>query len=298
MSPPGLLDVFPDAVLLIDGSESIVFANAAVRKILGHRPERLSGRPLSDLLPERYRELHARNVAEFRASKRSTAMSDRPVLLALHASGEEVPVSISIANVDLTGDQLTLAVIRDAAPVWDRLGKATATAESDSLTGLGNRLALTRRVGATIEAKRAFGLLFLDLTQFKVFNDEHGHLAGDELLRLVGRRLSALVRADDVAVRLGGDEFVLLLDGLSNPLDLQARLRDVEEKLEKPFRLRGVGPASTGVDIGGALYPQDGESEVDLLAVADERMYRAKGRRPGLDGPTDLPTTDPGIGEG
>ncbi len=106
------------------------------------------------------------------------------------------------------------------------------------------------------------------------------------------------MRAEDAAVRLGGDEFVLLLDGLSNPRDLQARLRDVEEKLEKPFRLRGVGSASTGVDIGGALYPQDGESEVELLAVADERMYRAKGRRTGPDGPEAPATTDPGVGEG
>lgn len=275
-----LFDVLPDAVIVVDVAGRIAFANSAVRRVLGYEAGELVGRPLGQLVPERYREQHEHHVAQFRKQGTPRPMSTRPVLYARAKSGEEVPVSISISNVDLSGERYSVAVIRDAAVVREQLDRALAQAESDVLTGIGNRLNLTRRMQSALAAGRPFALLFLDLTQFKLVNDRYGHRIGDEALRVVAKRIQALVRAKDLAVRFGGDEFVILLDMLSDERLVEMRADAIVHSLSQPFRIDNVS-LTIGVNIGGAIFPRDGRTEGDLIAVADRNMYRAKqSRRP------------------
>jgi diguanylate cyclase (GGDEF)-like protein/PAS domain S-box-containing protein len=270
-----LFDVLPDAVIVVDGAGRIALANSAVHRVLGYAAVELVGQPLGQLIPENYRTQHERHLTQFRRQGQPRAMGSRPVLHALGKSGTEVPVSISISNLDIQGERFSVAVIRDASMVRDRLREAIVQAESDILTGIGNRLHFSRRMQTLLAAGRPFGLLFLDLRQFKRLNDEHGHNIGDEVLRLVARRIQALVRAQDMAVRFGGDEFVILIDLISDPQLLAARAAAIVESIEQPFRIENVS-GSVGVNIGGALYPRDGNTDEELLAVADRNMYRAK----------------------
>ena len=270
-----LFDVLPDAVIVVDGAGRIAFASSAVHRVLGYAAAELVGQPLGQLIPQNYRTQHERHVAQFRSQGQPRAMGSRPVLYALGKSGTEVPVSISISNLDIQGERFSVAVIRDASAVRDRLREAIVQAESDVLTGIGNRLHLTHRMRTLLTAGRPFGLLFLDLRQFKRLNDEHGHKIGDEVLRLVSKRIQALVRAQDVAVRFGGDEFVVLFDLISDPRLLAARAAALVESIEQPFRIDSVS-GMIGVNIGGAMHPRDGLSEEDLIAAADRNMYRAK----------------------
>jgi diguanylate cyclase (GGDEF)-like protein/PAS domain S-box-containing protein len=270
-----VFDLLPDGVVAIDQAGCIVFANLVMPRILGYSRAELVGKPLGEIIPKRHRVRHEHLVEKFCSQGRSTPMGERPVLLGLHKSGEEVPVSISIASFELSGKRYGVAIVRDASPVRDQLGKAIARAETDELTGLGNRLCLQRRMREQLRSSQAFGLLYLDLTEFKPFNDRYGHAMGDEVLRLVAKRLQALVRKNDLAVRQGGDEFVVLLDRLSGAGDLRARAAGVAFRLSQPFHIHRTA-AKVGVNIGGALYPRDGECERDLLAVADRNMYRAK----------------------
>ena len=78
-----------------------------------------------------------------------------------------------------------------------------------------------------------------------------------------------------MAARLGGDEFVILVDRVSNPNLLAARAAAIVESIEQPLRIENVS-GMIGVNIGGAIHPRDGNTEEDLLAVADRNMYRAK----------------------
>jgi diguanylate cyclase (GGDEF)-like protein/PAS domain S-box-containing protein len=270
-----LFDVLPDAIIVVDGAGRIALANAAVQRILGYAAEELVGQPLERLIPERYRAQHERQVRRFRQQGTATVMGSRPVLHALGKSGMELPISISIANLDLEGERFSVAVIRDAASVRDHLGQAIARAESDALTGIGNRLCLLRRMQGAIAASRPFALLFLDLTKFKPFNDRYGHKVGDEVLRLVARRIQVQVRARDLAVRLGGDEFVILLDALSDPRLVEARAAAIADSLCRPFHVDSVS-GTIGVNIGGAIFPRDGRTAEELLGAADRNMYRAK----------------------
>lgn len=270
-----LIDILPDAVLLVDATGRIVKANAAVAPLLGHDATRLAGQYLEVLIPPALRRRHEALAADYAARGQPRLMSMRPVLQALHQSGELVPVTISLSNLDVEQARLTVAVIRDARCVQVQLEHANVQAETDPLTGIGNRLRMSRTMAAWTRAERAFALLYFDLTAFKPLNDRFGHHVGDDVLRLVARRTAALVREGDLAVRVGGDEFVVLLQGITDVGLLHARALSLAASLSRPFSVGGMN-ASIGVSVGAALFPRDGRSERELLAAADAAMYRAK----------------------
>jgi len=270
-----LFDVLPDAVVVADRSGTIVLANAAAHDLLRYPPGSLAGKPLSDLIPVALRRRHATHFDTFHAAGRSRTMASRPVLPALDASGREIPVSIAIANFDLAGLHYSVAVMRDASLVRDRLDQAFAKAETDALTGIGNRLFLSRRTREATAQRRPFGILFVDLRRFKPVNDTFGHAVGDALLRMVAQRLQALARASDTVARIGGDEFVLLFAGLADRSQLERRATEVGDAIAKPFHVESV-TAVLGATIGGAMHPEDGDDEDQLLRAADARMYRAR----------------------
>lgn len=272
-----LLDILPDAVLMVDARGLVRYTNPAVRQLLGYMPADLIGQPLGVLLPPAARARHEVLVARFRVEGQPTMMGPRPVLSAVHANGRVVPVSISICNLTIEdGERVSVAVVHDVSALNTHLDRATAEAETDPLTGLGNRLRLSRRLQALLAVERAFALLFLDLRHFKPFNDRYGHEAGDEALRVVGRRLLAQVRDEDVVVRLGGDEFVVLIDGLRDPQQLADRAEAIQVSVARPLRVASGGAGVLGVNIGGAIRPLHGNTERDLLAAADRAMYAAK----------------------
>lgn len=273
-----LLDILPDAVVMVDGDGRIVYGNAAVEPLLGHAPRALKGLPLETLVPVALREHHAELVERYRAGGGGpTPMRRRPVLRALHRSGREVPVTISICSFDRPqGDRVWIAVLHDVAALNTHLDRATTLAETDALTGLANRIHLSRRLQGLLEAGTPFGLLLLDLDRFKPFNDLHGHAAGDAALRIVARRLRRLVRGDDLVARLGGDEFVLVLDGLEAEVGLASRAQGVLAAVARPLRLGDARRGRLGSSVGGALHPRHGDDEATLLAAADAAMFAAK----------------------
>ena len=273
-----LIDILPDAVLVIDTTGRIALANAALADVLGFEAAQLQGQPLASLIPAELRARHAALAARYTATGQQHLMKSRPLLQALHRSGALVPVSISLNNLDLQGARYSVAVIRDARRMRDELDAAIAQAETDPLTGIGNRLRLSRRIAEQIAMPRPFALLYFDLTGFKPFNDLYGHPVGDEVLRLVAKRTVAMVRERDLAVRVGGDEFVMLLDGVTEADLLQSRAQAVAQSLCQPFHVKEI-TGTIGVSIGGALFPRDAGSESDLLSIADASMYRSKKER-------------------
>ncbi|HVD77510.1 MAG TPA: EAL domain-containing protein, partial [Vicinamibacteria bacterium] len=152
----------------------------------------------------------------------------------------------------------------------------------DSLTGLANRTLFGDRLHQAVARGRrrdeySFAVLYVDLDQFKVVNDSLGHLAGDEVLVALARRLEACLRPGDTVARLGGDEFAVLVedvDDVSQALRIADRLHD---ELRPPLKIRGhevFATASVGIARGAARY----EHPHDLLRDADIAMYRAKSR--------------------
>jgi len=270
-----LLEVLPDAVIVVDTAGQIVFANPAVKSLFGYDMDELVGQPINCLLPKRYRERHQAQVAEFTSSGQAMLMSARPVLQALNKAGETIPVTVALAKLEQDGRRLSVAVIRDAASISAHIGEMLAKAEMDMLTTLANRQALLRQIDEVIANGQPASLLFLDLKRFKPFNDLHGHKVGDEVLRIVARRIKALLRMGDLAARYGGDEFVVLFKAPDDARLLEERAAAIVESLQRPFNIESIS-GTIGVNIGGAIHPHDGQTAVELIEAADRRMYKAK----------------------
>lgn len=172
-----------------------------------------------------------------------------------------------------------LAVGRDITEIDRYRKKIHNQAFFDGLTGLPNRQLLSDRISQTIADAayhgHQFGLMFLDLDNFKQVNDTLGHNAGDLLLCEAARRMQRCVRTYDTVARLGGDEFAVLLPEMRKGDDLATIAGKILHELAEPFLIEGRELFVT-CSIGIALYPDD-SSDVDALyKYADSAMYHAK----------------------
>ena len=150
---------------------------------------------------------------------------------------------------------------------------------TDLVTDLPNRRHFGERLAqAVAKAQRedsVLALLYADLDGFKAINDAYGHAAGDELLRQVGARFVACVRASDTVARVGGDEFAVLLDTAASREGANEVAEKLIHALHAPLDVGGA-QAPIACSIGIALYPAHGADAPALLQAADAAMYRAK----------------------
>jgi diguanylate cyclase (GGDEF)-like protein len=150
----------------------------------------------------------------------------------------------------------------------------------DILTGLPNRALILDRIEQMLARARRnevpVAVLFVDLDGFKDVNDTFGHGVGDQLLRVVAERLSAIMREGDSIGRLGGDEFIVLVDGTTTDLGPELVAERLLHVLRSPFDLEGATavPVTVTASIGIAAGPRP--SATELLRDADIALYRAK----------------------
>ena len=157
----------------------------------------------------------------------------------------------------------------------------------DSLTGLPNRTLFLDRLNHALRLSNRrihpnsadfpelFAVLFLDLDRFKIINDSLGHLAGDQLLKIVANRLIGCLRGGDTVARLGGDEFVMLLEEIEDLNDVIEVVQRIKDALQVPVILDG-NEIFISTSIGIALNSVDYTQPDQLLRDADTAMYRAK----------------------
>ncbi|MCI0487104.1 MAG: EAL domain-containing protein [Blastocatellia bacterium] len=200
----------------------------------------------------------------------------------LHKLGHTVWVLLtasSISNKDGHPSRLIFQIqdITDRRRAEEQL---VHNAFHDALTGLPNRalfmdhlkLALARRQRHT---DQIFAVLFLDFDRFKIINDSLGHMAGDQLLVRIARRLEKCSRPGDTVARLGGDEFTILLEDLGSPDEAVAAACRIQKDLKSPYRLGDQEvfiTASVGIAPSNAGY----QKPEDILRDADTAMYTAK----------------------
>lgn len=273
-----VLGLLYDGAIVVDADQRIVFGNDAAERLFGYSRSELQGMPLERLVPPRFRPRHTGACREFMSAGRPMMMGARPLLQGLRKDGAEIAVSISICTADAGDARYAIAIVRDAAAISSTLGEVTARAETDALTGLGNRLALSHRLREELEDPRhGFALLYLDLCRFKPFNDRYGHAVGDRVLRIVAERIRMSIRRKDLATRIGGDEFVVVLPGVSHPGLLESRANIIADHVCRPFSADGV-TGEVGISIGGVIAPPDGAKEAHLIDLADQAMYESKRR--------------------
>ena len=147
----------------------------------------------------------------------------------------------------------------------------------DPLTGALTRSTFEKRFLAHVHGApgQSFAVGFVDMDKFKKVNDQYGHALGDAVLAVSAQRIASALRRDDLLARYGGDEFVLMLSNVTSDEDVAARLAEITRRLDEPIALAGLS-IRAGASSGGAMYPRDGTTLLQLVAVADTRMFDAK----------------------
>jgi diguanylate cyclase (GGDEF)-like protein/PAS domain S-box-containing protein len=261
-------------ICILDHDLTIVHVTPAVEPIVGMPAPELLGMNLLEVVADADRDA-ARDLV-------SLAQGGRPARGEIRlntADGTARHVDAVVTEVideDLTGFVVTCHDITERSQLEQQL---THQAFHDALTGLANRALFRDRLGHAMARARGaggYGVLFIDLDDFKTVNDSLGHAAGDSLLREMTVRLRECLRDGDTAARLGGDEFAILLEDVDGDEHCVTIAQRLLEALHTPFEIAGTD-VTTGASIGIALgTPGATTTPEDLMRNADLALYDAK----------------------
>jgi diguanylate cyclase (GGDEF)-like protein len=273
----GSLDAFfvLRSVLAADGSVAdfvVETTNSRAEGISGLPRAQMEGMLLCDMLP------HYRANGIF-ADLARVARDGKPREGEWQATAQEAQGRWLHRQVVAVEDGVVV-IVRDISERKQVEARIFHMAHHDELTGLPNRNLMHDRIEqAILNAARdgtAVALAFVDLDGFKLVNDGLGHKAGDELLRVVGKRMGACLRRNDTLARFGGDEFVILLPGQGHdPEALGPLLEKIRIAVTEPVEVSGQA-VQVSCSMGVVMYPRDGADASALLMNADAAMYRAK----------------------
>lgn len=266
-----------EGIVLLDEAGDVQAVNPAFTTLTDATGEDLKGKPLRLVADG----LHEKDFM----TRALTAVREHGwwsgEMMAARADGTVFPAEISITPVRAPDGGVTHSVVKVADVSRRKQDEEHIRFHAffDTLTRLPNRRLVLDRMEGALTAARDLGrrgcVLFLDLDRFKAVNDTHGHAAGDELLRLVARRLRHCVRPTDTVGRLGGDEFVILVPDCG-PGNIGAYVAEkVLYNMSEPFSLTGSEQFCIP-SIGITYFPDDATKVEDVLRCADAAMYHAK----------------------
>ncbi len=271
-----------DAILMTNESSEIIFANTACAKLFLYKKDEIVKLRIDDLMKNSESINHPELVTEFiNSDLPPKGMMTRDTIPCINSKGEPLKVKISIAHVVLNKKNYGIATIEDYTPIFEEMSKLESTSNVDELTNLYNRHYLQEvlKAKSRILLKwNAIGVMYLDLDKFKPVNDNYGHKAGDEILKLVSKRLKESVRYDDILFRVGGDEFLIFLN-LSDIPDKLRIMKNISYKIRDKISESIVVEkkhSNIGVSIGAGIYPDNNDDLTELIDYADKAMYQSK----------------------
>jgi diguanylate cyclase (GGDEF)-like protein/PAS domain S-box-containing protein len=267
----------PDAVFITDSALQIASVNPACVQLSQRVEEGLVGCNAIDLFDDAD---PGRLVGEIRGRWADGGIWEGDLW---HRRGDGSSIAVRLSWVVLRDERgmlsQTIGFFRDLTGLHAQQRRIEELAYTDALTGLPNRLLLSRRVERTLQQRGAidapFAILFMDLDHFKNINDSLGHQFGDRVLIQVAQRINSCLRQVDTLCRLGGDEFVLYVHQ-ADAEGAELVVRRILDSMAQPFTLDDIG-FSVGCSVGVALYPRDGQTLDELIKQADTAMFRVKG---------------------
>jgi PAS domain S-box-containing protein len=225
-----LFDNVIDSVIVINEQGIIEQANPATEQIFGYTPEEVIGQNVSMLMPEQTRSEHDRYLSNYCETGVKNTIGIGRQVEALHISGMQFPVELTISEMHVHGERLFTVILRDISEqvamrqqmekAYEDLSEAHArleqSARTDKLTELYNRgyfdaVLYTETMRAT-RYDEPLSLMLLDVDYFKPYNDHYGHPEGDNCLKVIAQLIKEVfLRSGEVVARYGGEEFAVIL---------------------------------------------------------------------------------------
>jgi diguanylate cyclase (GGDEF)-like protein len=257
----------PAFFVSLDGCQ-ILATNHAATEFFQSTEQALRGSSLRDFIPERDEAEFMRLIQAFQADQKNEGA------LAVSAADG---VGLSRMRLRIVGD--VVVVIGQTMP-GTRSGTVQPVQDIDPLTGLMNRRRLEQRVQQAIDGdNNDWGILFIDLNDYKQVNDLYGHVAGDRVLVEFAKKLEASSRPGDLVARYGGDEFVVFVDRISSQVDLRSMADRIA--VEVNVEVLSSEPLIVVTASIGCAMATDGLASIDeIISTADRDMYRAKRKNP------------------
>ncbi|RWZ50164.1 bifunctional diguanylate cyclase/phosphodiesterase [Halobacillus fulvus] len=269
-----------DAMIMADEKGNVLTWNKAAEKIFGYSKKEMLQKPLTQIMPEQYREGHQHGIMRYLETKEKRVIGKTVEVEGLHKNGSTFPIELSLSVVENEGLTYFSSIIRDISERKASEEKIETLVYRDDLTYLPNRRMLNEHLAATIQSSRRneqnIGVAFIDMDRFKQVNDVYGHKTGDELLIAMAERIKGCVDENGLLARQSGDEFVIVQPH-STPYEMGSVTKTILKAFQQPFcfknrKLEIVMSPSIGV----SMYPEDGETAGDLIKNADVAMYQAK----------------------
>ena len=280
-----LLDSLYDGVYFVDRERRITYWNKGAERLTGYKAAEVVGMRCSDNVLIHINE-QGISLCEGQCPAAETIADGRPreaELYLHHKEGYRVPVSIRLAPIQDPNGQVIGAVEvfsdnSSKVAIMQRIEELQKIALFDPLTELGNRrhaeMNLTVRFDEMHRYGWAFGILFIDIDRFKAVNDAYGHNIGDEVLKMVAKKLLNNVRSFDMVNRWGGEEFIAIIVNIQ-----EDQLYDIANKLRLLVEQSSLSVGSdiirVTISIGATLARANEEGDT-LLKRADQLMYHSK----------------------
>ena len=269
-----------DGIITIDDNQNIKLINNAAREIFGYSIEEVIGKPLTKLIPQKYRKKHGHYVDGFKKSMiDSRPMQSRSSVRGLRKDGNDFPIEVTISKIRIEENIEMTAVIRDISEKNRLIDELLISSQEDPLTHLYNRRFFSKcLVDEIARAKRfihGFILIMIDIDNFKTFNDQYGHDCGDQVLIHLSLILKSNLRETDVISRWGGEEFLIFLP----ELDLESGLQTAEKirsSVEKSEVIYNGKRLKITISLGVLFNDPQNLDYNQMLLDVDKAMYSAK----------------------
>ena len=201
------------------------------------------------------------------------------VLIKKGGSRFNVEMRLSLVKDNKDKPHHVQCIMRDVTARKEYEQKLQHQALHDPLTKLPNRILFENRYQLAHSPdktdQRLVAVLFVDLDNFKMVNDEFGHAVGDQVLMKLGERMQSALRESDTVARLGGDEFVIILEDIHEKDDVRRIARKIQQSISQPMLIDGQQVHVTA-SIGINISEKSKLSETDLVKTSDSAMYKVK----------------------
>ncbi len=285
----------PAAMILVDQDGRINLVNIKAEDLFGYSRVEMIGQTIEMLIPASLRRRHRDHRGSYDLKRESRPMGTGRHLVAVAKDGTQIPVEVGLNPIHLDGQDMVLssvvdltvqkeleesmlALTRELEKVNARLAELAST---DTLTGLKNRRVFDDQIANHMKLmsrmSSSLSLLMIDIDHFKRYNDQHGHVAGDELLTKLAELLEENCRASDLVARYGGEEFVIIL-----PDTTQEGAVRVAEAIRQAIERHAWTHDNVTISVGASTmsFQQGqtlGEDGPEMLILgADRALYHSK----------------------